>query len=161
MKGRRQVGLQPVVPPHSTISWLTIEKKLSSSVNRHKQSSSFPFDTNDENFLRKVSEKVQSAGKTRWKHRHTHPHTDNHWIRAWKKKRNPLSPHQKFKHFNTEFELHILQWNDLESSRSRFGRAKDGSENQWKSSAGDDKWKFLLKYFGVNSGIDCHGEEKK
>lgn len=24
------------------------------------------------------------------------------------------SPHQKFKHFNTELELHILQWNDLE-----------------------------------------------
>lgn len=41
------------------------------------------------------------------------PPTPSHRIRAWNKKGNPLLPHQKFKH-STEFELHILQWHDLE-----------------------------------------------
>lgn len=44
-------------------------------------------------------------------------------IRAWKRREFPQLPHQKFKHF-TELESYILQWNDLELSRSRIDSKK-------------------------------------
>lgn len=149
----------PVVPPPSTISWLRPRKEIvehsdlaSIDRTRHEQTSSFPFDTDDENSLPKSLRKSSKRWENTLKaHPNTHTHTDNHWIRAWKKKRNPLSPHQKFKHFNTEFELHILQWNDLESSRSRVARAKYGSENQWKSSAGGWQVEVSARYVAFDN----------
>lgn len=63
-------------------------------------------------------EATESAGKST-----LNTPTQTRAIRAWKRREFPQLPHQKFKHF-AELELHILQWNDLELSRSRVDSKK-------------------------------------
>lgn len=73
----------------------------------------------------KLSEKEKSFSPTFFRKRDcfTVPHQHHRRRLVGFKRGNPQLPHQKFKH-SAEFELHILQWDDLEFFSSRLKTKK-------------------------------------